>query len=206
MGDRDLIEGSLYSVRADGTQMALLSASVGDGSELGGRRIAYDTSPGVSPDGETVAYATLRHSKVAGHLDIATVQLEERGRLLFFGGGRERRQLTDHEWGSMAPAWSPDGRRVAHLWSGQVHTMAAEGSPDLRHAPRQPPTRQEHPVREQAHTRNTVSPHVASREKVGTHAQRSCYFRSPFLKIVTELPSNAGQFLPKVQSQVVTLP
>ena len=55
--------GSIYVIRADGTGLTLISPSVGNRMALDSDRIAYDTSPAVSPDGRRVAYATLRHSE-----------------------------------------------------------------------------------------------------------------------------------------------
>ena len=132
--------GSLYTIRPDGTDLTLLSSSIGDGRELGGKKLAFDTSLAVSPDGSRVAYATLRESDWLGSLDIATVRIERGRRLLFFGGNRERLLLTKDladEESARAPAWSPDGTRVAfiknlHAIHGyELHTMAADGS-DVR--------------------------------------------------------------------------
>ena len=115
--------GSLYTIREDGTDLRLLSPSSGDSALLGGNRIAYDTSPAVSPNGTRVAYATLRHSdELPGFLDIVTVALD----------GGDRRLITDDiEGNKRAPAWSPDGTRIAFLKDNYLHTMAPDGS-DVR--------------------------------------------------------------------------
>ena len=131
--------GSLYSVRPDGTDLTLLSPSVGDGREVGcygaplddgpfdDYRVAFDTSPAISPDGSTVAFATERHSVQPAVLDIVTVAL----------GSGELRRVTPvrgvWQYGDPAeiqyePAWSPDGTRLAFLEDDVVHTMALDGS------------------------------------------------------------------------------
>ena len=118
---RGIYGGSLYTVLEDGTDLTLLSPSAGDGDGIGGERIAYDTSPAVSPDGTRVAYATLRHSVSEGRLDIVTAALN----------GTERQQLTQDRETQHEPSWSPDGTRIAFLWRWVPHTMAADGS-DVR--------------------------------------------------------------------------
>ena len=113
--------GSLYTIREDGTNLTLLSASIGDGRTLGETQIAYDTSPAISPDGSRVVYATLRHSQRAQSFDIVTASLD----------GTERQQLTGDEGSEGEPAWSPDGMRIAFLHNNNLRTMAADGS-DVR--------------------------------------------------------------------------
>ena len=141
--DRPRFGGSLYSIRPDGTGLTLLSPSIGDGRALGcygdpldgeqsrdylhDYRVAFDTSPAISPDGGTVAYATLRQAVLPRGLDIVTVGLDS-GELrrvtpgrAAAGGGADRG--TQYE-----PAWSPDGARIAFLEDGILHTMAVDGS------------------------------------------------------------------------------
>ena len=135
------IGGSLYMIREDGTGLTLLSESVGDYTWTG-NGVAYDSSPAISPDGTRLLYATMRYPYQ--DLQIATTTLEEQERVLgFFGGGREHQQLMpgrqsqvapSREW-QAAPAWSPDGTRIAFLLDGNLHTMAADGSDPRSIAP-----------------------------------------------------------------------
>ena len=134
--------GTLYMIREDGTGLTRLSESVGDYTYTG-NGIAYDSSPAISPDGTRLVYATERY---LGRFDIATTTLEEQERVLFFfGGGREHQPLTSGQASQAAPAWSPDGTRIAFLKSSVLHTMAADGSdvrsiaPGIRAAVWQPP-------------------------------------------------------------------
>ena len=127
------IGGSLYMIREDGTGLTLLSESVGDYTWTDSG-VAYDSSPAISPDGTRLLYATMRYPYQWFH--IATTTLEEQERVLgLFGGGREHRQLRPgREW-QAAPAWSPDGTRIAFLLDGNLHTMAADGSDPRSIAP-----------------------------------------------------------------------
>ena len=125
--------GSLYMIGEDGTGLALLSESVGDYTWTD-NGVAYDSSPAISPDGTRLLYATKRYPYELFH--IATTTLEEQERVLgLFGGGREHRRLRPGRESQAAPAWSPDGTRIALLLDGNLHTMAADGSDPRSIAP-----------------------------------------------------------------------
>ena len=99
--------GSIWIMRADGTQKRRLTQSPGTG---------FDLHPSWSSDGSRIAFAR-------GGLAIATVATGAVTVLTFPG------QLTD-------PVWSPDGRHVAFAWrsaqpgSGtwEIHTVRADGT------------------------------------------------------------------------------
>ncbi|MCY3602065.1 MAG: hypothetical protein OXH12_03210 [Chloroflexi bacterium] len=95
--------GSIYVVRASGGGLKRLSSSVGDGRSRGGYKLAYDVSPDVSPDGKTVAYATLRHAEQNAQMSVVTVGVN--------GGGRRKISTIDGSF--TAPVWSAGGERIA---------------------------------------------------------------------------------------------
>ena len=138
--------GSLYSVRSDGTGLALLSPGVGDGRPLGcygspraddqpsDYRLAFDASPAISPDGATLAYSTARQSTLPEEFDLVAVELES-GELRRLTPVREAGRSGLQRRHQDEPAWSPDGTRIAFLERGTLHIMAADGSDARRIAP-----------------------------------------------------------------------
>jgi Tol biopolymer transport system component/S1-C subfamily serine protease len=80
---------NLYSVRADGSQLAQITDLAGD-----------EDSPSRSPDGDYVVFAhTLR-----GDADLFAMNAQ----------GSHPLRLTRHRTDEVQPAWSPDGRRIAY--------------------------------------------------------------------------------------------
>ena len=102
---------------------------------MGSAPYELDFAPDVSPDGTRIVYTTTQYGEIgpAGFIgralyrnfEIETSALD----------GSDRRRLTengehDHD---VAPAWSPDGNRIAFVREGYqaergIYVMAADGS------------------------------------------------------------------------------
>ena len=76
--------------------------------------------PQVSPDGKWIAYSI---SDVDRDANKSKTQIY----LVAVAGG-EPKQLTNGDKSASSPRWSPDGKRIAYVTSGQIWTMNADGS------------------------------------------------------------------------------
>ena len=116
--------GRIYVVEADGTELTSLSGSY-EPAHMYSETDEIDFSPTLSPDGSRAAYATLRYAK--GELyehtyEIAVQPLD----------GSKRVRLTNNGRDDIAPAWSPDGSRIAFASpvraDMRIFTIAPDGS------------------------------------------------------------------------------
>ena len=114
-------EGAIISVRANGSRFRRLS---------GGEYVIYD-APDISPDGERMVYTTTRHRSAPWSLSAPWRNFEiETSRL----NGSGKRRITKDPGQDVAPAWSPDGTRIAFVRHGSnaespgIYTVAADGS------------------------------------------------------------------------------
>ena len=117
---RDII----YVVGSEGGQIIRW---VPDGAPQDEEKYAFDIAPLVNPVTSEIAYATLRHGVESGGrtLQIATAELD----------GSNYRRLTDSDGSDTAPAWSPNGTRIAFVSDRdravrlfRVYIMEADGS------------------------------------------------------------------------------
>ncbi len=90
----------------------------------------YD-APDISPDGERMVYTTTRHRSAPWSLSAPWRNFEiETSRL----NGSGKRRITKDPGQDVAPAWSPDGTRIAFVRHGSnaespgIYTVAADGS------------------------------------------------------------------------------
>ena len=90
----------------------------------------YD-APDISPDGERMVYTTTRHRSLPWSLSAPWRNFEiETSRL----NGSGKRRITKDPGQDVAPAWSPDGTRIAFVRHGSnaespgIYTVAADGS------------------------------------------------------------------------------
>ena len=80
--------------------------------------------PQLSPDGRSVAYA-ITTPDVAANRNVTQIYLVP-------STGGEPRQLTGGESSATSPRWSPDGRLIAFVRDGQIHTLDVAGGETRR--------------------------------------------------------------------------
>jgi len=114
-GMRVVVDVSHPDLDADRYHGELWVVSVADASARRLTNGPHDSSPSVSPDGQRVAFLRAGES---GPPQLHVVRLD----------GGEPRALTDQPLGAGAPAWSPDGRRLA--WSARVPEPGRYGTED----------------------------------------------------------------------------
>jgi TolB protein len=118
---------SLVAIRADGTGREVL-AGLGAAAGLGD----------VSRDGRRVLYVEIEGQSHYQEFEIVEMNLD----------GTGRRELTDNDTGDSAPAWSPDGSRIAFMsnraesapctthdcvgYTNELYVMDADGSDATR--------------------------------------------------------------------------
>ena len=100
-------EGRIYVVDADGTRLRSISSGSG--------KYDVDIFPSVSPDGDRIAYATLRY-RTGGtrEFEIVTSALD----------GSDRRRLTENQVRDRYPVWSPRGK-IAFMSSSWISSPAS---------------------------------------------------------------------------------
>jgi Tol biopolymer transport system component len=76
--------------------------------------------PQLSPDGRLVAYTV-------SVPDLAANRGRTRIYVVPVAGGTPT-PLSDENGSASSPRWSPDGRRIAYVSGGQIHTMSATGT------------------------------------------------------------------------------
>ena len=117
-------DSELRVIQADGTGERLLSRHWAAG---------WGFAPPVwSPDGQTLAFPALEGEMGSDAFSEAGTYRYVGIHLVDVATGRERRLLPDEATGSLSPAWSPDGSRLAFLstrsGSPQMWTIGADGS------------------------------------------------------------------------------
>lgn len=111
------VPGSLivFNTNRDGNFEIYSMKTDGSGTRDLTNHPTYDVDPDVSPDGRTIAFASIR--------DAPNPQI-----MLMDIDGANVRKLTEAGWGDQAPKWSRDGQQLAFARAGSVWVMNADGS------------------------------------------------------------------------------
>jgi Tol biopolymer transport system component len=111
-GDRIVFSagGDLYLVGSDGSGLQQLTS----GS-------AIDAFPSWSPNGTTIAFSRGTSAMVFGGSDDSEIWTVP-------ASGAAPTRLTNSPGEDSAPAWSPDGTRIAYAHDGTIQIMRADGS------------------------------------------------------------------------------
>lgn len=116
---RDSTEGSLYSIRPDGTNVRRLTRSMTGGSP----HSECHTGPAPSPDGRLIAYVEWDDCEHGYGASIETVTTSgRRARLPFIRDFPSPDSCINEEFSfqdCVDPAWAPDGQQLA-FWAGQI--------------------------------------------------------------------------------------
>ncbi len=121
----------LYIVEVDRTRLSRFPLHIPARDDF-----EIDVAPNVSPDGDRLAFTTMRYRTGSLHsFEIATVDID----------GRNDERLTDIEWLDTNPVWSPDGERIAffsdrgnpdgHRGHFHLYVMASDGANPQRVSP-----------------------------------------------------------------------
>jgi Tol biopolymer transport system component len=104
-------DAELYTINSDGTHLSRLTHSLGD-----------DYTPAWSPDGEYLAFTSMRDGVVEGSQEIYVMALAE----------SEAINISNSAGYDAYPAWSPDGNMIAFVSfrdaNTEIYSMNADGT------------------------------------------------------------------------------
>ena len=112
--------------RADNFEVYVMNAD-GSGQRNLTRRPGYEGDPAWSPDGRRIAFARGTKSCTAGEGCVGNTEV-----YVMNADGSGQRRLTRTPRDDFAPAWSPDGRRIAFVserdGNPEIYVMNTDGS------------------------------------------------------------------------------